>query len=101
MQLMQPILQLEMLTGNLGAASSAAIDIAEQIPEQMQPLLRPAVMPLPGLAQQVIASSNCQHESVTPLPMINCNMDALLPWPDSSLTQSLLRLVQNSHPWRE
>ena len=62
---MQLDLQLGIPTGNLGAASSAAIDIAEQTPEQMQPLLLPAVMPLPGLAQQVIASRECQHNLTT------------------------------------
>ncbi len=38
---------------DLGAASSAAVDIAEQTPEQLQPLLLPAVTLLPGLAEEV------------------------------------------------
>ena len=45
--------------GDLGAASSAAIDIAEQTPEQLQPLLLPAVTLLPGLAEQVTLNVCC------------------------------------------
>ncbi len=49
------LIKLECVTGDLVAASSAAIDIAEQTPEQLQPFLLPAVMPLPGMAEQVFA----------------------------------------------
>ena len=58
---MQKLSQPGRVAGNLGAASSAAIDVTEQTPEHLQPHLLPAVLPLPGLAQQVLASCPTQH----------------------------------------
>lgn len=67
------------VTGNLGAASSAAIDIAEQTPEELKPHLLPAVMPLPGLAQQVVASCDCRHDPARSRVNDSCDVVALFP----------------------
>lgn len=77
------LIQLECVTGDLGAASSAAIDIAEQTPEQLQPFLLPAVMPLPGLADQVIADwhQKLQGRLMFPSNLPPCLLPAVIQLP--------------------
>ncbi|CAK0735276.1 hypothetical protein CVIRNUC_000554 [Coccomyxa viridis] len=54
---------LDSSESDLATASSAAIDVAEQTPEQLHPYLLPAVMPLYRLAEQAAAQGDSDRAS--------------------------------------